>query len=207
MEHFLGLAEKEEQIKNIWLLKPSDLNRGRGIQLFSSLRLLYYILIEYSKEQVLRDCLRQLNRSQYLERIDEKIESQIRSSMLKARGQTRDQSNPAVKKPERQIVLQKYIETPLLISERKFDIRMWVLIDQDLNYYYFREPYIRLSSEKFSLHRKDLHNKFIHLTNNAVQKTGVNYCRYEEGNIWSIKQLELYLRNVSIDFDVEHIMT
>ncbi len=46
-------------------------------------------------------------------------------------------------------VIQKYIEKPLLIGNRKFDIRIWVLVTQDMDVYIFKEGYIRTSSEEF----------------------------------------------------------
>ena len=48
---------------------------------------------------------------------------------------------------DRIIVLQKYLENPYLYKGRKFDFRVWVLIDHLNNYYFFREGYIRLASE------------------------------------------------------------
>jgi hypothetical protein len=36
------------------------------------------------------------------------------------------------------VLLQKYLEKPLLYMDRKFDIRVWVLIDCDLNVYIFK---------------------------------------------------------------------
>ena len=64
------------------------------------------------------------------------------------------------------LVLQKYIERPMLIQSRKFDIRCWVLITQDLDCYLFEQGYVRLSSYQYSLKATDL---AIHLTNHAIQ--------------------------------------
>lgn len=69
-------------------------------------------------------------------------------------------------------VIQKYIEKPLLIDERKFDIRLWILVDacdlKDQKCYLFKEGYIRMSSHKFTLCDESIEKPFIHLTNNAV---------------------------------------
>jgi len=46
-------------------------------------------------------------------------------------------------------IIQKYIERPLLIKNRKFDIRVWVFINYDLNCYFFKEGYLRTSSSEF----------------------------------------------------------
>lgn len=86
-------------------------------------------------------------------------------------------------------IVQKYIECPMLVRERKFDIRVWALLTQNYEVYFFREGYLRFSSHKYST---DNHtNPFIHLTNNSVQK----HCNeYDEssGNQISLTDLKEY---------------
>lgn len=69
---------------------------------------------------------------------------------------------------ERSVIIQKYIESPFLINKRKFDLRIFGLIDHELKSYVFKEGYFRLSSEIFDMTSHGLNNKYIHLTNNAI---------------------------------------
>lgn len=85
-------------------------------------------------------------------------------------------------------VVQKYLERPLLINKRKFDIRLWVLINQDHKVFMFKEGYIRTSSFTFDTSPESIDKLFIHLTNNAVQRFNESYGAYEEGNQLSYKQ-------------------
>jgi hypothetical protein len=62
-------------------------------------------------------------------------------------------------------VIQKYVERPLLIKNRKFDIRVWVLVTQNMDVYFFKRGYIRTSCEEYNIDSTDL---YVHLTNNAV---------------------------------------
>jgi hypothetical protein len=64
--------------------------------------------------------------------------------------------------------LQKYLEKPLLIDKRKFDIRLWILVSHDNKAYIFKEGYIRTSSFEYDISPESLEKPFIHLTNNAV---------------------------------------
>lgn len=57
--------------------------------------------------------------------------------------------------------------------------------------YWYSEGYIRTSSEIYQL--DDLSNSMIHLTNDAIQKYGDNYGRYEPGNKISYLELQKYL--------------
>lgn len=40
-------------------------------------------------------------------------------------------------------IIQKYIEKPLLINNRKFDIRIWCLVTHNMDIYVYKEGYIR----------------------------------------------------------------
>ena len=52
------------------------------------------------------------------------------------------------------------------MQNRKFDIRVWALVSQDMDLYFFREGYIRMSSADYSLDQ--LQDDYVHLTNNAI---------------------------------------
>jgi len=80
-------------------------------------------------------------------------------------------------------IIQKYIERPLLIQGRKFDLRVFGLftsVNGCTKGYYFDEGYMRTSSYKFTL--DNLQDRAIHLTNDAIQKNDEEYCKYENGN-------------------------
>jgi len=57
--------------------------------------------------------------------------------------------------------------------------------------YWYEEGYFRTSSSTFTLNNVD--NTYIHLTNDAVQKKGYEFGRFETGNKISFKEFQKYL--------------
>ena len=140
--HFIG--------HNLWILKPTKLNRGRGVHIFRSLDSLRDLVSQYTKG---------------------------RKSFTSTN----------------EFIIQKYIEAPLLINRRKFDIRMWVLITGEMDCLLFREGYIRTSSIPFVIDHKNIDDKFVHLTNNAIQQHSQTYGSFEDGNQVSFDKFKEYL--------------
>jgi hypothetical protein len=57
--------------------------------------------------------------------------------------------------------------------------------------YFYEDGYIRTSSVEFDL--EDLGNRFIHLTNDAVQKKSDDYGKFENGNKVSYQNFQKYI--------------
>ena len=131
-----------EGSKNVWIVKPGGLSRGRGVH-----------------------CIDQLN--------------DILSNV----------------KPCNQTIIQKYIENPLIINGRKFDIRQWVLVT-DLNpltIWIFETPYVRFGAENY--HIDDFKNVFSQLTGNSIAKHSEKFNTGEiEGDMWENEQFKEYLK-------------
>lgn len=72
----------------------------------------------------------------------------------------------------KKFVIQKYIERPLLMEKKKFDIRLYIMVTPNSRVYQYQEMYIRVSAYDFDL---DNMQKFGHLNNIALQKYSTNY--------------------------------
>ena len=102
------------------------------------------------------------------------------------------------------VIIQKYIEKPLLYRNRKFDIRIWVLYisDKPNVVYIFKEGHLKATCQNFTL---DSNDGFIHLTNYSVQKYHDDFSKIEKGNEISYSQFqeELNTKHNGIDFKKE----
>ena len=134
--------------KNLWMLKRTNLNRGREMKILSNID----------------DIVTEIN------------------SMF--------DSNK--KQKPNNLIIQKYLESPLLYNGRKFDIRIWVLFtylgkDNNYNVYVFKEGHLKACSDEFNINSDNL---FIHLTNYSVQKHNINFSKSEIGNEISFKMFQ-----------------
>ena len=169
--------------KNIWMLKPGGLNRGKGLELFTKLDELNGFLYLFSAGY---DVVEYAN-------MDYGDDDEIAPSLKALKNKNKPKKNPLVYRDTdfntqiRCFVIQKYIEKPLVHYERKFDLRVFVLLTQERDLYVFSDAYVRLSSLPYDPDKK---NYLIHLTNNAVQVRSDSYGSVVKGNIVSILDLE-----------------
>ena len=89
----------------MWLVKPTNANQGRGIEVFTD-----------------------------IDKMVAFIDSRQAGCSL---------------------VVQKYIERPLLYRGRKFDIRMWALVTSRNEIFFYKQGYLRTSSVGFTLENED----------------------------------------------------
>ena len=77
------------------------------------------------------------------------------------------------------IIIQKYIENPLLYKGRKCDMRIWVLLTHQKKVYLFKEGHLKTCSVEYDINSKDA---FTHITNYSFQKHNTNFQKFEKGN-------------------------
>ena len=145
-----------------WIMKPSSRSQGSGIFLVTKVGL-------QQKNNYCR-CVK-LTEIWFIIKLSriKKWSNEGNPSV----GKTISQSIPP---PAREsYVISKYIEYPLLIGGKKFDLRLYVLVTsfRPLRAYLFRRGFCRFCSAKYDRSTHQMDNMLVHLTNVAIQKHGV----------------------------------
>jgi hypothetical protein len=105
-------------------------------------------------------------------------------------------------------VIQKYLSSPLLINNLKFDIRLYVVVTgiDPLRIYLYNDGLVRFATAEYQLEDKGM--KFSHLTNYSVNKKNENFVQNKNsseqdiGSKWSLSALQAHLRNLGINVEV-----
>jgi hypothetical protein len=101
------------------------------------------------------------------------------------------------------VIVSQYIANPMLINDYKFDIRIYVLLTSvnPLRVYIYEEGLVRFATEKYYLGQPFKKDRFMHLTNYAVNKLSKNFVQNNdllqecEGSKWSLTSLKKYFES------------
>ena len=163
----INIPETFNSGKNLWIIKPVNLNRGRFITV----------------EKNLNEIIKKLEEIQSAKKIN--INEKKKGNDIKCE----------------YLLIQKYLEKPLLYQGRKFDIRIWVLFisEKEDDIYIFKQGHLKATCTKYDPDSKDL---FVHLTNYSIQKYNENFSKIEIGNEIPFKafQEELDKNNTGKNF-------
>ena len=118
---------------NMWIIKPSDLCQGNCMKISNDLNKIIKKVRKFFSgiDQTFKDS----------DDDEEQQKKQIEKINLINNLPNDEKSKPKEKMNRyysSTVILQKYLEKPLLYMNRKFDIRVWVLIDSELNVYIFK---------------------------------------------------------------------
>ena len=155
---------------NYWIVKPPDLFQGMGIKVLKDFK------------EINAHCQNIFNG---IEKVSVEHEEYCKKNNIEIK--------PAIYKSEF-ILIQKYLDSPLLYYGRKFDIRCYVLVDYCFNVYMCREGHLKACSQKYDLNDLSI---FTHITNYSLQKRCKDFAKYEQGNEISFKKFIELLDNTS----------
>ena len=84
---------------------------------------------------------------------------------------------PFQKMAQESYVICRYIDRPLLVGGKKFDLRIYVLVTsyRPLKVWLSSLGFARFCTEKYSSDLNEIDNMMVHLTNVAIQKKGDEY--------------------------------
>ena len=179
--------------KSLWLVKAPDLNRGMCIQIVDNVNLIKKHIINYYRGIDKRYNKGERNHLTYLDDYNNNNGNSYSSNNKNDMYELTE--NAYHKYRSTLIVVQKYIERPLLYFGRKFDIRIWVLLTHDFKVYMFNEGHLKCCSVKYDLNIDD---NFSHLTNYSFQKYNNNFGKYEKGNEVSFDDLQY---NIQVNYN------
>ena len=100
---------------------------------------------------------------------------------------------------EEAYVVSRYVDDPLLIGGKKFDLRLYVVVTsfRPLRAFVSRLGFARFCAAKYvssQSSKGDLDDHYAHLTNVAVQKKNAEY-NEKHGGKWSLTNLRLFLES------------
>ena len=85
----------------------------------------------------------------------------------------------------------------MIVKNRKFDLRVWVLVTDwnPLTVWFFKKPYVRFPAHDYD--PADIENNFAHLANNSIAKYGTDTKNEHdiEGNMMFVEDFQEYLYN------------
>ena len=150
--------EYKKTKKALWIVKPVNLSRGRGVHLLKG---------ESEFKQLYKKST-QLSLPQYL--------------------------------------ISKYIDRPHLLNNKKYDLRIYVLIASftPLRIYLYNNGLVRFATEDYQ--RGDLDNIFIHLTNYSINKNNLKYksnqnIKEQQCDIFPREETEMTEAEGGIEYD------
>lgn len=192
--------------RNLWIVKPAAKSRGRGIATFRNLNSLF----------------------EYCDLLPSRCENDAKAASIAAerdltpgrQRRTTEASDKVARAAPNNVgeaptlstswkpggslwIVQKYIENQLLVANRKFDLRQWVLVTKwnPLTIWFYDECYARFSAADFTDDDNELQNEYVHLVNNSISKNSRNFHKKvvaENGVevvdcMWTLQQFREYI--------------
>ena len=177
--------------KNIWVIKASNLNRGQCIRIADNPNKIREIVKEFIQGIKIKNISKENNENNIQISINSNTSSNIPSS--------------DIYKTDK-IIIQKYIERPLLYKNRKCDMRIWVLLTHEMKAYVFKEGHLKTCSAEYDLNNNK--DAYVHITNYSFQKHAENFQKFEKGNEVSFLEFQKFLeekhkeKNIDIQRDI-----
>ena len=177
--------------KNMWVIKAINLNRGKCIQIVNNFNQMQAVINKF-KNGVEYNFTNQI--------IEENQTKENNEQNTKL-----NYSNNNFNKDEKlyncnKIIIQKYIENPLLYQGRKCDMRIWVLITHEMKVFIFKEGHLKTCSVEYDINSK---NAFTHITNYSFQKYNDSFEKFEKGNEVPFYEFQKYINETYPDLNYD----
>ena len=166
-------ADPQERIagnRNVWIIKPACMSRGRGIGCYNNI------------DDLLRHANIQTKMSSTANAAAGGLAASRRTELLAL------EDGPRRGSVADKWVVQRYIERPLIVHRRKFDLRQWVVVSSwnPLKVWFYDKCYVRFAAEDYDGETGDIGNIFAHLTNNCIARHSLDFAAKDvtgEGNM------------------------